>query len=144
MDFHPVTIVLGAFVALILVNFFFFDNQPPRVSNRASRNFVVTDEMIETVRAIGPGLTTLQIKADLQLTGSVEATIDRYLRGSIVSTEDITPEPVTKLESSNTNNLLSDNDGNGMFNGLTFDQMKRKMILENRKKYEAKYGTISI
>ncbi|KAI5961690.1 CUE1 [Candida theae] len=49
-------------------------------SSAKSRNKrPVTDSMIEVVQTIAPNLTVEQIRADLEKSGSVEATIDNFM-----------------------------------------------------------------
>lgn len=56
-------------------------NRNSRASASGSRRNPreVTDSMIEVVQSIGPHLTPGQIRMDLERSGSVQATIDRYL-----------------------------------------------------------------
>lgn len=139
MDTQTITWVLGAVVLLVLINFFFLDD-PANNDRRSQRRtpVVVTPEMIDAVQAVAPTLSVRQIRADLQLTGNVQATVERYLAGVVVAEEDIThnDQPIEKVEN------LSTASGDGPFNGLSFDEKKRQMILENRKKLEMKTGVV--
>lgn len=148
MDSHTITLVLAAVVVLVIVNFLFVDDAASSSSSHRfsgnSRTVVVTNEMIEAVRAVGPGLSTQQIKADLRLTGNVQATVERYLAGVIVSNQDIASSSVPdsgKERISTTDNITGD-DEYGPFNGMTFEEKKRQLIKENRAKYEKKHGVV--
>ena len=48
---------------------------------RREAGHVVTPEMIQTVQSVAPSLHTEQIRYALQRSGSVEVTVERYLRG---------------------------------------------------------------
>lgn len=51
----------------------------PAPARRPSGNRQVTESMIEVVQAIAPQLTVGQIRHDLERSGSVEATVERYM-----------------------------------------------------------------
>ncbi|CCH41935.1 Autocrine motility factor receptor [Wickerhamomyces ciferrii] len=54
----------------------------------------VTHDMIEVVQQLAPGLTVGQIKLDLQRTGSVQETVDRFLsEGGLPFPEGEAPRP---------------------------------------------------
>lgn len=53
-------------------------NRTPQPT-RNNRRRVVTQDMIEVVQALGPNLTQEQIRYDLERTGSVEQTVERFL-----------------------------------------------------------------
>ncbi|KAK9459751.1 uncharacterized protein V1516DRAFT_677883 [Lipomyces oligophaga] len=71
-----------------------------RTTSRAAtgvfrRPRVVTDDMIEVVQSIAPQLSPVQIRYDLERTGSVEVTIDNILRqGTLPFPPDYVPEPI--------------------------------------------------
>lgn len=137
MDTQTITWVLGAVVLLVLINFLFLDDTANNERPTHHRTpVVVTPEMIDAVQAVAPTLTVRQIRADLQLTGNVQATVERYLAGVVVSEEDITHN-VKPVEEDEKPTAASED---GPFDGLSFDQKKRQMILENRKKLEQKTG----
>lgn len=48
-------------------------------SDRNRPDRAITDSMVEVVQAIAPQLTVSQIRYDLQRTGSVEVTVNRYM-----------------------------------------------------------------
>lgn len=52
-----------------------------RNSRRREAGHNVTPEMIQTVQSVAPSLHTEQIRYALQRSGSVEVTVERYLRG---------------------------------------------------------------
>lgn len=90
-----------AFIVILVVGFVFLrwliSPVDPLLTNDETENIVhrlnrspddvltrrirrpVTDDMIEVVRTIAPQLTTGQIRMDLERTGSVELTIERYM-----------------------------------------------------------------
>lgn len=157
MESQTITLVLGAIVVLIIVNYLFLDengnltngNSHNRSNGRRMRNIVVTSDMIESVRSIAPGLTTGQIRADLMESGSVQSTVDRYLSGALVP-EDNNNHIITDNTINNTEfkyaydtgkinvNKTSTKHGDGPFGGLTFEEKKQQMILENRKELSNK------
>lgn len=55
----------------------------------------VTNDMIEIVQSMAPNLTTEQIRFDLQRTGNIEATVERYLaQGTLPFPPNSNPRPV--------------------------------------------------
>lgn len=66
----------------------------------------VTDNMIEVVQAIAPQLTAGQIRYDLERTGSVEVTIDRYMEtGSLPFPPGEQPQPHQTTDDSEQHNI---------------------------------------
>lgn len=65
---------------------------------------VVNDDMVEIVYTLAPNLTESQIRFDLQKTGSVEETINRYMKGEEF------PEPTKKEEEEISNEKEDDGD----------------------------------
>lgn len=168
MESQTVTLILGAIVVLVIVNFLFLDDGdsgPEHGSGRGRgrRNVAVTESMIESVQAVAPGLTTAQIRADLQQTRSVQQTVERYLAGALVMDHEETSGTGAGgtgagtgadrwrscSDSVSTANAtgagVAGREGGrkeqeGPFGGLTFDEKKREMIEENRRKLEKKRG----
>lgn len=146
MDSNTLTLVLGAVVLVVVLNFLFLDDSQsgPNTHTRTSTPAQVTPQMIEAVQAVAPGLSRTQIKADLQLTGNIQATVERYLAGVIVAVDEIsssadgsgTEASCSGLGKERT--LGSSSDGKGPFGGLSFDEKKLQLILENRRKLESK------
>lgn len=159
MESQTVTLVLGAIVVLVIVNFLFLDDGgsgPEHGSGRGRgrRNAAVTESMIESVRAVAPGLTTAQIRTDLQQTGSVQQTVERYLAGALtVSHDETSGAGSDRWQSCGVSATTAKTTGaggagceggrkeqEGPFGGLTFDEKKREMIEENRRRLEKKKG----
>ena len=153
---------------LVIVNFLFLDDGgsgPEHGSGRVRgrRNAAVTESMIESVRAVAPGLTTAQIRTDLQQTGSVQQTVERYLAGALTVGHDETSGTgasgmdagtgADRWQSCGVSATTAKTTGaggagresgrkeqEGPFGGLTFDEKKREMIEENRRRLEKKRG----
>lgn len=155
MESGTVTLILGALVVLVVINYLFLEEESGTGRSRSSRPVPVTNEMIESVRAIAPGLTTVQIRADLQETGSVQGTVDRYLSGALVVADEphnnngndggSNLESINKKSTSSNTEYISPDvkknvSGDGPFNGLSFEGRKRQMIMENREKLAKKRG----
>lgn len=63
----------------------------------------VTEDMVEVVQAIAPNVTVAQIRFDLEKTGNIEATVERYLsEGTLPQPPSYKPEPAPS-SSTNTN-----------------------------------------
>lgn len=161
MESQTVTLILGAIVVLVIVNFLFLDDSSSVSEHgRSRRDVVVTANMVESVRAVAPGLTTAQIRADLHETGSVQLTVERYLGGALVPEEGSTGMNTgtdttscgtgvanraarsgsVKTGSGVNSSGVSQKGQDGPFGGLTFDEKKREMIMENRRRLEKKRG----
>ncbi|EGW32116.1 uncharacterized protein SPAPADRAFT_61200 [Spathaspora passalidarum NRRL Y-27907] len=113
----------------------------------------VTDSMIEVVQTIAPGLTREQIRYDLENTGSVELTVERYMElGDLPFPPGYTPspappaEPETGSSSSNSTKAVSGKpvnllekynvDVDSGYEGQTLLQRKQQMIANARKRLE--------
>ncbi|TID29623.1 hypothetical protein CANINC_001742 [Pichia inconspicua] len=138
MESSTVTYIIGAIVVLIIFNYLFVESEPTAQRLHGHPRFNVTPNMISEVQAVAPGLSVAQIRADLQLTGSVAVTVDRYLSNSIPDL----PQP--QIDPISIKKQLSDNqDGNNLsFSELTYSQKKREMILKNRHKLQLKRGIV--
>ncbi|KAG7663730.1 CUE1 [[Candida] subhashii] len=115
----------------------------------------VTDSMIEVVQTIAPSLTVEQIRYDLENTGSVEVTINRFMElGSLPFPPGYTPPPTNPTASSSGSssksgiptkksvNLLEkyniDLDSTDNGEGKTLLQKRREeMIIGARKRLES-------
>lgn len=138
MDSQTITLVLGAIVVLVIVNFLFMDESAGSGNTTNRRTPVrVTPDMIEAVRSIAPGLTTSQIRADLQITGSVQVTVEKYLSGGLVVSESDEHDNYTPGVETPKNENIS-GIGSDTFAGLSFEEKKREMILLNREKFMKK------
>lgn len=128
-----------------------------RNTQRRRRRPVTTD-MIEVVKTIAPHLSDEQIRADLERTGSVEVTVERFLdsgslppapvREELPETHERTPSDVaeanlieryglgTKVEGGIEENEEADNTwgSNERERKSILDKKKERMILNARKK----------
>ncbi|KAI9262081.1 hypothetical protein BY458DRAFT_515391 [Sporodiniella umbellata] len=82
-----VSILVAVFLILVILRWMLGGNQSNPSNQRTSQRQTsrrpqhrVTSQMIEMVRAMFPDIPTAAIQADLQRTGSVEATVDNVLR----------------------------------------------------------------
>jgi coupling of ubiquitin conjugation to ER degradation protein 1 len=145
MDSQTVTLILGVVVLLVVVNFFFVeDNNGSR--SRSNRNRVTTD-MVDAVQAVAPTLSIAQIRADLAITGSVQTTVERYLAGNIQDIDTSVTSGVTSgtnVTNSNTIPKVSMNTKGNNFDDVSFDEKKRQIILENRRKLQFKRGVVFV
>lgn len=169
MESQTITLILGAIVVLIIINFLFIDdngnisNSSNNTNNRSRRNIRVTNEMIESVRSIAPGLTTAQIREDLFESGSVQSTVERYLSGVLIVEENdhnsnnniidnksnintVTTTTTTTNDNNNSeiSKILNGKEvlkkNKGPFGGLSFEEKKQEMIMKNRRKLADKRG----
>lgn len=130
-------------------------NAPRRTSRRP-----VTQEMIDTVRNVVPNLHVEQIRYDLESTGSVEQTIERFLSGQTFpfppdyvperenntsSQNNVPAEPsdVRKRSNIKPDNLISkfnvdlDKDMSDLdFKSLDIEERKKLLVWEARKNME--------
>ncbi|KAG0671178.1 coupling of ubiquitin conjugation to ER degradation [Maudiozyma exigua] len=133
-------------------------------SNRHNNGHRVTADMIQAVQNIAPTMDVEQIRYALQQSGSVEITIERYLRGesfpfppgytpnvnvgsSARSSDEINSDP-RKRSNIKSDNLLTKfniniNDPNCdsefinvVYSDLDMDQRKRYMVWDARRKME--------
>ncbi|EDO14565.1 hypothetical protein Kpol_361p2 [Vanderwaltozyma polyspora DSM 70294] len=101
MDFSTITFVMTLVIGFILIKWFFQGDEHPSTQNlnnsqrqsnqnneqqrqpRSNRRFKrrVTDDMIEVVQSLAPSLHVEQIRYSLTQTGSVEETVEKFLRG---------------------------------------------------------------
>lgn len=123
------TIIVTVLVALVVINYL----MSPSVPVQAQRHRV-TPQMIDAVQQIGPGLTREQIEYDLQRTGNVNVTVDRYLdQGSLPFPPTVKKPEVSKVEAT------ADVTG-GPFGGLSFAEKRQQMVESSRKALAAKEG----
>lgn len=82
-------------------------NDAVRESGLTSRRRPVTESMIEVVQTIAPSLTREQIILDLNTTGSVELTIEKFMEtGSLPPAPVSNPAPKKPVEITSKRNLL--------------------------------------
>lgn len=127
---------------------------------RSNNGHTVSQDMIQTVQNVAPGLHIEQIKYALEQSGSVEVTVERYLRGetfpfppnyrvSPVATNAAQnsddPRKVSNIKSENllTKFNININDPNcdnefidSVYNDLDMDQRKRYLVWDARRKME--------
>lgn len=133
-------------------------------AGRSDRRYV-SQEMIETVRNVVPNLHAEQIRYDLESTGSVEQTIERFFSGqtfpfppdyvperdhnnSLQSNVPAEPSDVRKRSNIRPDNMISkfkvdlDRDMSGLdFKSLDIEERKRLLVWEARKKMEKRLET---
>ncbi|VEU20051.1 DEKNAAC100632 [Brettanomyces naardenensis] len=106
--------------------------------------------MLDSVQQIAPGLTIAQIRYDLERTGDVNLTVDRYLnegnlpfppgyREQQILTEnddhqEIAAEKATATVSGAEENAGSVEIPKGPFGGLSFEAKRKELVMEGRKK----------
>lgn len=136
------------------------DNSRNTNSGRTSSR--VNDHMIDLVQNIAPGLHREQIRHDLEQTGSVDDTVERYLRGETFpfppgyvplpeestsrasrNTPETAPSDPRKISKIKPDNLLekfrvdpNDSLDGKLFKDLDITEKKRYMVLEARKNME--------
>ncbi|RLV95259.1 Coupling of ubiquitin conjugation to ER degradation protein 1 [Spathaspora sp. JA1] len=135
----------------------------PNTSTSTSRNTStsqrrnrrpVNDSMIEVVQSIAPHLSREQIRYDLENTGSVEQTVERFMElGTLPFPPGHTPvpepAPVQQPETGSNSTAVSstagkpvnllekfDVDVNSEYEGQTLLQRKQQMIVNARKRLE--------
>lgn len=123
VDSSTVTFAVTIVVAFFFLRWFITPDLPPVNSTRSRRSAretrptrryrrAVTTDMIEIVQTLAPDLTVGQIKLDLERTGSVEETVERYLHdGSLPFPEG---EPVAEVNRATT--LTNSGQGNSEHN----------------------------
>lgn len=104
------------------------ENDRPRPQRRRGAR-AVNDSMIEVVQAIGPQLTTDQIRYSLERTGSVEATVEEYMANGALPSPPGEPSSVApqeadiqRLKSSDSQTLLEKYDVSGRDEILNEDE----------------------
>lgn len=138
MESSTVSYIIGIVTVVIILNYVFVEKSSPSQRLHGQPRFNATQDMISAVQAIAPGLSVAQIRADLQLTGSVQATVDRYLSNSIPELPQLQIDPISIKKT------LSDSqdDNEVAFSELSFAEKKREMIMKNRHKLQLKRGIV--
>lgn len=139
MELPSLTVLLCGFALVIVLNYLFLDDKPPKKPMRA-----VTEQMVARVREVAPDLSIDTIRTDLRRTGDVQVTVERYLGGAL--SERSAPadrvEPSKRRRDAETGPLrpedaplasAAEDEPQGPFNGLTYEQVKRNMVLAGRK-----------
>lgn len=139
MESSTVTYIIGAIIVLIIFNYLFVETESTSQRLHGQPRFNVTTDMISEVQAVAPGLSVAQIRADLQLTGSVAVTVDRYLSNSIPDLPQTHIDPIS-IKKQLSEESKEENDV--AFSELSFAQKKREMILKNRHKLQLKRGIV--
>lgn len=107
------------------------------------RRHHVTTSMIDTVKQVAPRLSDAQIRYDLERTGNVNETVDRYLnQGTLPFPPDYHPNmgttgSVTEKPRTKKDDISSEE---GPFGGLSFEAKREQLVQLGRKKLEEKLG----
>ncbi|SMN22045.1 similar to Saccharomyces cerevisiae YML101C CUE4 Protein of unknown function [Maudiozyma saulgeensis] len=143
--------------------------QRARTSGGRRGGHTVTPDMIQSVQNVAPAMDIEQIRYALQQSGSVEITVERYLRGEAFpfppdytppvipngsrSSRDETSSDPRKRSNIKSDNLLTkfkidindpncDNEFESVeFSDLDMDQRRRYMVWDARRKMEARLAT---
>ncbi|KAI5956378.1 CUE1 [Candida jiufengensis] len=126
-------------------------NRSTTTTQRRNRRNV-TDSMIEVVQTIAPNLTVEQVRYDLENTGSVELTVNRYMElGNLPFPPNYVPPPIipdssTTTESKSSNSSFKNNinlfdkydiDENSTTNDNSLQSKRNEMIINARKRLAA-------
>lgn len=145
---YSVSLIIGAVIIIIIINYIFAEDTDRRraatangipVRTRRLTPSQITTEMIERVREIAPGLSDVQIRDELMYSGSVGVTVDRYLSGLIVIEEDESNDHTDKKSYDAGNSKCTNST---TFQGLNYEEMKEKLIIENRRKFLEKHPVL--
>ncbi|QPG76618.1 hypothetical protein FOA43_004010 [Brettanomyces nanus] len=156
MQSSTLSIIATVVVAFVILNYFMsMDSRTSSTHSSTSirrRRHDVTAQMIETVQQIAPNLTMAQIRYDLERTGDVNVTIDRYLnRGTLPNPPGTVSElpsetsseaqPETAFNSpSDKKSAASESSVEGPFNGLSFEAKRSELAMDARAKLSRKAG----
>lgn len=144
MDTNTATWVVGVVTLLIVLNYFLEGSSVLQTRQLRGRpRFNVTQDMITAVQAVAPGLSVAQIRADLQLTGNVQSTVDRYLTNTIPELPQPEQQSISIKKSLSDEDSTEDGDSEEMFGEMSFRKKKMEMIMSNRHKLEMKRGILS-
>ncbi|KAF6014666.1 hypothetical protein HII13_000463 [Brettanomyces bruxellensis] len=151
MEGSTVTTIIIGLVAFVMLNYFMSGAQSSAEQNSRRRIHHVTAQMIDTVRQVAPSLTEEQISYDLEQTGDVNTTVDRYLRRGTLpfppghALNDSVQPNLSLVETvsdskGGSKSISSTNSNEGPFGGLSFEAKRIELVHENRKALEKEYG----
>ena len=125
--------------------------QPAVEQGSRRRIHHVTPQMIEIVQQVAPSLTEEQISYDLEQTGDVNRTVDRFLNHGTLpfppgcgptesSPANSTSDETVSNAKNASNSVDATEPSEGPFGRLNFETKRVELVKENRKALEREYG----